>query len=118
MTLSIDISDIQVVKLELESFGKLSQHQFVSDRDLSERLVPEIQKFLKKSKVKLSQLSKINTSLDSGHFSRARTGAAVASALSYAIGLKQGGEGLKYDKAPNISKPKTHSLTSFQKRLS
>ena len=72
----------------------------------SERLLPELEKFLKKNKVKLSDLKKISVNPGPGGFSSTRTGVAVANALVYALGLEQDMVLPVYDKEPNITRPK------------
>jgi tRNA A37 threonylcarbamoyladenosine modification protein TsaB len=105
MVLLIDTSDENFVRLKLSAGSQSYVHKFNSRRDLSERLIPEIERFLKKSKVGLNQLQAIKIAPSSAGFSRIRTGAAVANALGYALGIKQALIRPRYYKIPNITKP-------------
>lgn len=82
---------------------------------ISENLLPEIEKLLKKQKVKLKDLKKILVNPGPGGFSSTRTGVATANALAYALNIPvaEWPSGKvreivlpKYDKEPNITKPK------------
>ncbi len=82
---------------------------------LSESLLPELSKFLKKHKIRLKDISKIFVNPGPGGFSATRTGVAVANALAYALGMPvaEWPSGKikklvlpKYDREPNITKPK------------
>ena len=72
----------------------------------SERLLPELEKFLKKNKVKLSGLKKVSINAGPGGFSSTRTGVAVANALNFALGNEEDIVLPKYDREPNITRPK------------
>lgn len=106
VTLSIDTSDQEIVRLSLTLDKRVIKHLFKTGRNLSEFLILEIEKFLRKNKVKLKQLEKINVMAGPGHFSRIRTSVAVANALVYGLGLKQNIVKPIYAKAPNITESK------------
>jgi len=110
VTLSIDTSDQEIVRLALILDKKQVKYAFKTGRNLSEFLIPAIEKFLRKYKVKLNQLEKINVMAGPGHFSRIRTSVAVANALVYGLGLKQNIVKPIYDKAPNITRPKFNKV--------
>lgn len=76
---------------------------------ISESLLPEIRKFLRVNKIALKQINKISVNQGPGGFSSTRTGVATANALAYALGLKQKPVLPKYDKAPNITRPRRTS---------
>ena len=101
MTLFIDASDWSAVKLTLGD----KVHIFESQR-ISETLLPEIKKFLKKQKVKFSDLKKVDVHPGPGHFSRIRTAVAVANGLVFGLGLNQKLATARYNKSPNITKSK------------
>lgn len=104
MILLIDVSDFQKVKLTLSDPTR-KQHIFGTNHNLSERLLPEIKKFLSKNKKSLKQLSEIKIQPGPG-FSRTRTAAAVANALAFGLNLPQKVINPVYDKAPNITQSK------------
>lgn len=84
---------------------------------VSENLLFEIAQLLKFKKVHLKDLSGILVNPGPGAFSSVRTGVATANALAYALGVpvacwpsgKNKGIVLpKYDKEPNITRPKKY----------
>jgi len=120
--LFFDTSDPEQVQLALID-QRIVWHKFAS-RNLSEELLPQIQKFCQKQKVKLNNLAKIAVVVGPGGFSRVRTAVSTANALAFGlsipvIGLKkeQIDQGLDkissikgqkivapfYDKNPNIT---------------
>lgn len=124
MLLFIDATDPQTVRLALVSKDSVAEHHFINN-NLSERLLSEIQKFCKKQKIKLSDLTKLAVAAGPGPFSKTRTAVATANALAYGlnisvIGIKSG-QKLNwpkilrqknqlmvrplYGKQPNITKP-------------
>ena len=103
MVLSIDSSDPINVKLILTANAKTVVHSFQCAQNLSEQLTFEIQKFLKKQKLKLSEIKKIEVAPGPGHFSRIRTVVATANALNYALQTKQKLIQPTYSQGPNIS---------------
>ena len=74
---------------------------------LSEALLVELKKFLKKQKVQLPDLTEISVNPGPGGFSSTRTGVATVNALNYALGLADQIVLPKYDKQPNITNPST-----------
>ena len=97
MTLLIDSSNREKVVLQILK----AKHEFASE-NLSEKLVPEIEKFLKKQKIKFKDLTKVEVKTDFG-FSKTRTVVATANGLIFSLGLKQKLIQPSYDKAPNIT---------------
>jgi len=73
---------------------------------LSENLLPQLKRFLKTHQVKLRDLKKIVVNPGPGGFSSTRTGVVAANALAYALGIPKQNVLPRYDKAPNITKPK------------
>lgn len=102
MILTIDTSDYEQTTLELQPQGVF--HKFQS-RNLSENLLPEIKRFLKKNKTNISDLKKIEIRTGT-HFSRTRTIVAVANALIYGLKLRQKMFQPTYTSEPNITKSK------------
>ncbi|MBX4187309.1 MAG: hypothetical protein KW802_03590 [Candidatus Doudnabacteria bacterium] len=85
MILFIDTTDFDQTRLALVT-DQVVWHVFTT-RDLSEKLLPEINKFLRKQKVSLSKVRKLAVVAGPGGFSRTRTGVAVANALAYGLGI-------------------------------
>jgi tRNA A37 threonylcarbamoyladenosine modification protein TsaB len=106
MVLFIDSSDREMVRLDLARDKTRVTHIFQTDHNLSEKLIPEIKKFLQKQKVKLNQIKKIEVMAGPGPFSRIRTAVATANALAYALQLKQKMVQPVYDRQPNITRSK------------
>lgn len=88
-------------------------------KELSEKLLLELNDFLRKRKVKLDELSKILVNPGPGRFSSTRTGVATANALALALGIPVGRwpSGRikevvlpKYNHAPNITKSSKSSF--------
>lgn len=82
---------------------------------LSEDILVELKKVLEIQKIPLKRIDKIFVNPGPGAFSSTRTGVAVANALSLALGIPMAEWPTgkikevvlpKYDKAPNITKPK------------
>lgn len=98
-----------------DSLGKrISRHERRVFQ-ISENLLPEIGKFLRKHKVALKNLKKILVNPGPGGFSSSRTGVATANALAYALDIPAAEYPSgkireivlpKYAKAPNITRPK------------
>jgi tRNA A37 threonylcarbamoyladenosine modification protein TsaB len=107
MILSIDSTDSAVVKLGLTYKQEHFEHIFESQRDFSEKLLPEIEKFLKKRKKTLKDLKNIEVKPGFNGFSRSRTTVATANALAYALNISVNGlkAGIlaEYDREPNIT---------------
>lgn len=106
MVLSIDSSGREVVRLALSWDKKRVAYVFKTKHNLSEILIPEIQQFLQKYKVRLDQIKKVEVMAGPGPFSRIRTAVATANALAYALDLKQNLIRPVYSKDPNITKSK------------
>ena len=102
MILSIDTSDAETARLVLKAKQFKVYHEFGS-QDLSERLIVEIKKFLKEQKVSFQKISKVEVIPGLGHFSKIRTGVAVANALAFGLGIKHELVRPYYDKLPNIT---------------
>lgn len=82
---------------------------------ISENLLPEVEKLLKAKKITAKDLTKILVNPGPGGFSATRTGVATANALAYALNIPMAewpsGKVReivlpKYDKEPNITKPR------------
>lgn len=135
MTLLLDTTNQQSVWFALLKKGELvSENTWTTNRDLSERLIFELQSFLKSHRLKLADLRKIAVVIGPGQFSSVRTGVATANALAFGlslkvVGVKQGEKtnfkkierlsGEKtvqpfYDRQPNISKPKKVKLQKIK----
>jgi tRNA threonylcarbamoyl adenosine modification protein YeaZ len=124
--LFIDSSDEKVAKIGLFTEKSAKFHEFEADRMLSEKLLPEISKFLTKNSLKLQNLTKLAVITGPGGFSKVRTAVATANALAFSlmipiIGVKAGAKiepkvlleasGIEqvepfYDREPNITFPK------------
>lgn len=98
MELEIDTTEHGRLKLELD--GKRLDKKV---EGLSESLLPELRKFLRKNKIKLGDLKKISVNPGPGGFSSTRTGVATANALNFVLGLSEKIVLPKYGKAPNIT---------------
>jgi len=104
MILFIDTTDPESAHLVLVLNNKKKfEHKFQVERNLSERLVPEIQKFLEKLRQRrirpnsvkksggknflFSGIDKIAVITGPGQFSQIRTAVASANALAYGLGI-------------------------------
>ncbi len=119
MNLLIDTTQSGRLALALLENQKTLARLEKSVEGLSENLLPELEKFLRKKKVKLAALTKILVNPGPGAFSATRTGVAIANALAYALGIPvaEWPSGKikeivlpKYDKEPNITKPRKLSF--------
>ena|SRR3989344_5104494 len=115
MDLVIDTTERGKIKLALFHQHKLLAKLEKETDKVSEFILLEIERLLKKSKIKLHDLEQISVNPGPGGFSSTRTGVAVANALAYALGIpvaeSQSGKIKemivpKYDKQPNITKAK------------
>ncbi len=97
MILFLDTSDYNQATIALIG-REVIKHEFQTVT-LSEKLPPEIKKFLKKQGSNLRQLKKIAVVVGPGGFSRIRTAVAVANALAY--GLKIPVVPITKDKLPS-----------------
>ncbi len=59
MTLFIDLSKKQIQLILKQNQKKIASHQWTGLYQLSETLIPQIDKFLKKNKIKLAELKEI-----------------------------------------------------------
>jgi len=85
MLLFIDTSDFESAALALVN-QQIVWHKFTS-RNLSEQLLVEIKKFLKKQKLELKDLTKLAVIIGPGGFSRIRTAVATANALGFSLDI-------------------------------
>jgi len=82
MLLFIDTSDYEEATIALVE-KQVVRHHFKA-HNLSEILLPEIKKFLKKQKIQFDQLQKIAVVVGPGGFSRIRTAVSTSNALAFA----------------------------------
>jgi tRNA threonylcarbamoyl adenosine modification protein YeaZ len=88
MTLYINTADQEKIILVLKEGDKIvAQKKFLAPRRQAEKLLPEIDKLLKKAKVKLAALKKIEVVNFGGTFTSLRIGVITANALGYALGV-------------------------------
>ena len=126
MILFLDTTDKEVTKLALLSESRVVQHEWQSRYDQEETFLTSLEKFFKKTKIKISDINKIAVVPGPGLFSRVRLGVVSANALALALGIKvievpqksaivfekinalQQKDTIHpfYDKQPNITKPK------------
>ena len=107
MKLHIDTAEKGRLNLKLiTANNKVFEHAKYTEK-LSENLLLEIERFLRKYRVKLKDLNAVSVNPGPGSFSSTRTGVATANALNFALELKKNIILPKYDRAPNITKPKT-----------
>jgi tRNA A37 threonylcarbamoyladenosine modification protein TsaB len=107
--MQLRIDTIQQGEIKLALVGKdLNARLSKKTEKVSESLLPEIEKFLKKHKVKLKDLERVVVNPGPGGFSSIRTGVAVVNALNFALGIEKIVLP-KYDKEPKISKPRKMS---------
>ena len=114
MELFIDTTERGKLVFGLIHDRKTVTKQFGVEK-LSESLLIFLKKFLQTNKVKLADLEKIRVNPGPGGFASTRTGVATANALAYALGIPvaeypKGKPKVmvlpKYDRLPNITKPK------------
>ena len=115
MELYIDTTEQGVIKLQLYSGEKVIGKSRKQTLKISESLLPEIEKLLKKHGVKFADLKKISVNPGPGGFSSTRTGVATANALNYALGVNKIVLSV-YDKEPNITKAKLLPLMRGRQR--
>lgn len=115
MELLIDTTERETIKLALLAGKKIIASRQKHTREISEHLLEEINKLLRAKKIKLSSIEKILVNPGPGGFSSTRTGVATANALAYALGIPvaewPSGKTKeiilpKYDKEPNITRPR------------
>ena len=106
MELFIDTTEREVIKLALLDGKKVIVQRRKHTREISENLLSEIAGLLKSKKMRLSDLEKISVNPGPGGFASTRSGVATANALAYALGILKKTVSPKYDKEPNITKPR------------
>ena len=85
MILFIDSSDYENTRLAV--IGKnIVEHNFAG-KNLSEQLLPQIEKFLKKQKTTLKQIITLAVVIGPGGFSRIRTAVSTTNSLGYALNI-------------------------------
>ncbi len=115
MILNIDTSDNENIKLSLQrEDGKVFDLVEPAHRQQGEKLLPSLEKMLKKAKTKLSDIKEVRVANSGGSFTSLRIGVTTANALAYAVGASIGADGgeLKsgdfgvvaplYDREPDI----------------
>lgn len=87
MDLLINISKEGKISLILEKNKKsLANFSWLDQRDLMEKLLPQLEKFLKREKVKLTDLKKVKVSSAMGeNCSTTRIATAQAEAINYCL---------------------------------
>jgi tRNA threonylcarbamoyladenosine biosynthesis protein TsaB len=91
MILTIDTTDNQNIKLSLKNNeGKVFDFVEPAPRQQGERLLPAVEKILKKAKAKLKDVKEVRVGNSGGSFTSLRIGVTTANALAYAIGAKIG----------------------------
>ena len=105
MELYIDTTERGRIKLRIFNGGKVRAKSEKSTNKISESLLAEIEKLLKKTKLEVSDLSRVLVNPGPGGFSSTRTGVATANALNFVLGVNKFVLP-RYDKEPNITKSK------------
>ena len=108
MLLFINTSDSSKTELGLVREEKIDKLIFGTNRNLSEKLLPQIKKLLKTRRVKLEDLSGIAVVQGPGSFMGIRTGVATANTLAYVLNIPI--SGIKQGK-------KIENLTKFSRNL-
>lgn len=106
MDLFIDTTEQNKIQLQILDGSRVISKFSKSDIKISENLLPMIEKFLKKHKLKLSDLDMVRVNPGPGGFSSTRTGVSTANALNFALGRNEIVLP-RYDKLPNITTPKS-----------
>jgi tRNA threonylcarbamoyl adenosine modification protein YeaZ len=119
MTLYINTADQEQVIIALRDGNKIvKQSTFKASRSQAEKLLPAIEKLLKSTHSKLTDLKKIEVANFGGSFTALRIGVITANALGYALSIPVVSESLRgvkkfkkisvvepaYDRPPNIGK--------------
>lgn len=121
--LYVDTTDPEILILGLIDKNKTVIKKIKTGRPLSELITLQLEKFLAKAKVRLENLERIAVHTGPGHFSRLRTGIAVANALAYAQNIplvQASSENLSFEKLmtkkiQKIIKPKYGGLPNITK---
>ncbi len=104
MELFIDTTEYGKIKLTLRESSKVISKAEKNTSKISESLLSEIDKLLRRRKIKLENLKNIAVNPGPGGFSSTRTGVATANALNYVLGINKVVLPI-YSKAPNITTP-------------
>lgn len=112
MILYINTTHGQEIELAIKNKEKtIASKKFQAPHAQAERLLPEIDKLLKKSKSKLNDLTEIEVENRGGSFTALRIGVVTANALGYALNIpvnkSKGVVKAEYSKEPNITKKKS-----------
>ncbi|MFA5247804.1 MAG: tRNA (adenosine(37)-N6)-threonylcarbamoyltransferase complex dimerization subunit type 1 TsaB [Patescibacteria group bacterium] len=88
MILSINTTNNSFIEISLKKAGEvLVVEKIAVDRTQAEKLLPAIEKILKKQKIKLKDLEKIEVENRGGSFTSLRIGVATANALGFSLGI-------------------------------
>lgn len=85
MTLLIDTTSNQEVKIGLRIDGKDYWIRKKIDKNKAQVALPMIDKLLKQKKLKLENLNRIEINVNEGSFTGIRVGLSIAQALSFAL---------------------------------
>lgn len=80
-------TDQPQAELVLDQNGKTTRHAWESGRKLNIELLPEIQKLLDRSNIKLDQLTGLAVFQGPGSFTGLRIGLTVANTLAYSLSV-------------------------------
>jgi tRNA threonylcarbamoyl adenosine modification protein YeaZ len=88
MKLVIDTTQNDKIELALKDSDRvIAQMEIDAPRQQSEKLLPGVDKLLKKNKIRLSDLTGIEVENQGGSFTSLRIGVVTANALGYALGI-------------------------------
>lgn len=109
MILYLDTSNFEEATIELREGAKvLTEERIPAKRQLSQKLIPTIDKMFKQSGLDKKELSNIEVNLGPGSFTGIRIGVSVANALGYSLGIPVNGTKQlpvlpEYGAEPNIT---------------
>lgn len=86
----------------------LENKKFTAERNLSGKLLPEIDKLLKQKNTTIKDLTAIEVNTGPGSFTGTRIGVAVANALAFSLSIPVNGKEMVtpiYSKPPNATLP-------------
>ncbi len=93
MILFINTIQNNIIEIGFKDQNKIiARKQYASDRTQAEKLLPEISKFLKANRLKLSDFKAIEAANRGGSFTSLRIGVVTANALAFALGIPASGE--------------------------